>query len=80
MYLDSRLVFPYVSSANRTDESFRNREDPHHHVRDSIFEHIEDFDMVRSFPVDEMHIVHLGVVKKLIGFWNNSMTNVQKNQ
>lgn len=35
--------------------------------------------MIKNFPVDEMHIIHLGVVKKLIGFWNNSLTKEQKN-
>lgn len=79
LYLDNRLVFPHITKADRTDESFRSRSDPNHHIKKSILESIDDFDMIRSFPVDEMHIVHLGVVKKLIGFWNKSLTKVEKN-
>lgn len=75
--MDSRLVFPYITPADRTDESFRSREDPDHHTKDSILETVIGLDMVRSFPVDEMHIVHLGVMKKLIGFWNMTFTTNQ---
>lgn len=67
--LDYRLVFPYITKGNRTNEDFRSRNDPSHHVKPSILESIESLDMVRSFPVDVMHVVHLGVVKKLVVFW-----------
>lgn len=72
--LDSRLVFPYITQGDRTDEDFRNRKDPEHHVKTSILENIEDLDMVSSFPIDEMHVVHLGVVKKLVQEWINVLT------
>lgn len=74
LYLDSRLVFPLITSADRTNESFRSRVDPEHHTGTSILENIENLDMVRSFPIDEMHIVHLGVMKKIIGFWLKTLS------
>lgn len=75
--LDSRLVFPYISKTNRTDEDFRSRMDINHHVKTSILETIHGLDMVHSFPLDEMHIVHLGVVKKLISFWIKTFSKEQ---
>lgn len=69
IYLDSCMVFPQVTIEDRNDEDFRERMDPEHHVKDSILETIHGIDMVRCFPVDEMHIVHLGVTKKLVSFW-----------
>lgn len=74
LHLDSRMVFPLITSADRTNENFRSREDADHHIQTSILETIEDFDMVRSFPIDEMHIVHLGVMKKLISLWLKTLT------
>lgn len=78
--LDFRLVFPHISETNRTDEDFRSRTDPEHHVKTSILETVQGLDMVRDFPLDEMHIVHLGVVKKLISFWNKTFTKDQVNE
>lgn len=75
--LDCRLVFPYITQADRTNEDFRNRKDPEHHVKTSILESIESVDMVRSFPVDEMHVIHLGIVKKLVTDW---ISELNKNE
>lgn len=71
--LDHCLVFPYITQSVRTDEDFRNRKDPDHHVKESILENIDGVDMVHSFPTDEMHIV-LGVMKKLVADWIKNFT------
>lgn len=76
-HLDSTLVFPYITPANKTHDDFIDRTDPEHHVKDTIVENIHNLDMVRGFPVDEMHIVHLGVMKKLIQFWSANFNKKQ---
>lgn len=76
--LDSCMVFPPVEAAFRTDADFRERMQPGHHVGESIIENIPKIDMIKSFAIDEMHVVHLGVVKKLIKFWLDSSSNLQK--
>lgn len=78
--LDHKLVFPHITKSDRTDASFRSREDPQHHVYDSILENIESIDMVKDFVIDEMHIVHLGVVRKLVIFWLSELQADQKAQ
>lgn len=49
------------------DESFRNRENPYHHVGNSILEDI-GIDMVSQFRLDALHLVYLGVVKRMLHF------------
>lgn len=61
-----RVVFPYLAAPLRDDESFRQREDPDHHNYYSIVEELVSVDMVYDFPVDPMHLVHEGTVRKLI--------------
>ena len=53
----------------RTDYNFRNRVNEDHHLLGiSKFEET-DIDMVSQFPVEYMHLVCLGVVKKIIKLW-----------
>ena len=52
----------------RTNESFRRREQESHHLLDSPML-VLDIDMIRDFPIDYMHQICLGVMKKLIEFW-----------
>jgi hypothetical protein len=52
----------------RTDNSFRKRINKNHHKGDSPFEQL-DIDMIYSFPLDYMHLVLLGVFKRLILIW-----------
>lgn len=75
--LDNCLVFPRVTASKRTNEDFRMKIDSeHHHLSEtSLLENIEELDMIHSFAIDEMHIVHLGVMKKLIEIWMASSLN-----
>lgn len=61
----SKVVFPELQSPLRTDASFRGRNCPNHHSGTSLLETLP-MDMVKCFPNDPMHLVHLGVVKKII--------------
>ena len=84
-YQANRMTFPKLDDALRTDESFRLRTDPEHHRRDheSPFLLIVDMNMIDTFAQDYMHIVCLGVMKKLLLFWIEGprfcrLTNVQQ--
>lgn len=44
---------------------------PAHHRYDSILEEIEDLDMVNDFPLDPLHVIYLGVMKRLRRLWLN---------
>lgn len=66
-YIGNRTCFPNLEGFNlRTDLSFRTKEQESHHIETTILENIPGLDMVTSFPLDYMHLVCLGVMKKLL--------------
>lgn len=67
-YSDHRMRFLKLDCPLRTDDNFRQRLNEEHHLGTSKFEEME-IDMVAQFPVEYMHLVCLGVVKKLINLW-----------
>ena len=50
----------------RTNTSFRGREHLGHHNGDSVLERIQSLNMVDDFPLDPMHLVDVGVVRRLL--------------
>ncbi|ELU16222.1 hypothetical protein CAPTEDRAFT_23500, partial [Capitella teleta] len=63
-----RVVYPHLNSPLRTDESFRWQDQPEHHHGQSVFLDV-DINMVTQFPIDYMHQVCLGVMRRLILLW-----------
>lgn len=67
IFKNNRICFPQISNFNlRTDASFRTKEQESHHNETSILEKLPGLNMIDDFPLDYMHLVCLGVVKKLI--------------
>lgn len=64
----NRTVYPPDESELRTDHSFRAQFDPAHHVGLSPLLDLP-IDMVNSFTLDAMHLLYLGVMKKLLDCW-----------
>lgn len=63
----NKVVFPGADFPLRANESFRAREDKnHHHEEKSVLEKLQYLNMVDSFPLDYMHVVLLGVVRKIM--------------
>ncbi|KAJ8970641.1 hypothetical protein NQ314_001092 [Rhamnusium bicolor] len=73
IYYNNRVCFPNLENLRlRTDFEFRSKLQEEHHLGTSILESIPNLDMINSFPLDPMHLLYLGVVKKLIvGLWCN---------
>ena len=67
-YINGRVVLLDVGE-QRTDRSFRLRIDENHHKGESIFNEIVTLDLVRGFPLDYMHCLCLGVMKRLLNIW-----------
>ncbi|CAN7943842.1 unnamed protein product [Ixodes pacificus] len=68
-YIDGRVVFPDVSGIRlRSNETFRTMEDAEHYHSLSPFCSLA-LDMVSSFPLDYMHMVCLGVTRRLLHLW-----------
>ena len=71
VYLEKKGVrFHETDCSPRTNQSFRERLHPPHHVgiENSPFCELE-LDMVASFPLDYMHLVLLGVVRRVLKSW-----------
>ena len=64
----------------RTNESFRDRLDEQHHVGVEASPFCElNIDMIANFPLDYMHLVLLGVVRRLLKSWLGLTAEKKKN-
>lgn len=72
-YLNRRMCFPYqkIKPRERSHEGYTIKVQEEHHVGNSLSDliRIPGFDMVNSFPLDYMHLVTLGAMRKLINLW-----------
>jgi len=75
--IGSRTCFPGTRFIKKTHTDFINRTHEEHHVTDSIsiLTNVPHIDMVYNFSLDYMHLVCLGVVKKLILLWLGNLKN-----
>lgn len=64
----SKVTFPETDAPARTDASFDEMRDTDHHVGTSPLSRLS-FGMVSQFTLDPMHLVYLGVMKRLLGLW-----------
>ncbi|XP_071111468.1 uncharacterized protein [Haliotis cracherodii] len=65
----NKMTFPEINAALRTDIKFDEMRDEEHHAHGrSPFSRLS-IGMVSQFPIDYMHLVCLGVMKKLLMLW-----------
>lgn len=68
--LERRTIYPNEDCQARTDTSFRQQSNPEHHTGNSPLLSIEPpINMITEFLLDFMHLVCLGVMKKLLEYW-----------
>lgn len=68
--LEGRTVFPSVDAEERTDESFRGRNQADHHRGITALLRIMPFlNMICVFLLDSMHLLYEGIMKKLLEYW-----------
>lgn len=58
----------------RIDESFRNKQQEEHHTGDTILQEL-NIDMVIQIVIDYMHLICLGIMKRLLVFWVKGPNN-----
>lgn len=69
VYVNNRMTYPRNDFVLRTDLSFSDRVDEeHHHHGPHGFSGL-DVGMVTRFPLDYMHLVCLGVTRRLLNIW-----------
>lgn len=67
-YTESRVIFPKTDSEKREDEAFARQEYTHHQVGKSPLTGL-NVGLVSGCILDYMHLVCLGVVRRIIFFW-----------
>jgi hypothetical protein len=68
------ITFPQVDAQLRTDDSFYTQIDENHHVGDTVSPLLSaGVPMVTKFPLDYMHLVLLGIMKRLLNMWCNKV-------
>ncbi|CAN7988820.1 unnamed protein product [Ixodes hexagonus] len=76
LYLDGRVAFLDMNCPLRTDLSFRQQHDAEHHKGESILFNLP-INSAHDLPLDYMHLVLLGVVKKLLSLWTSGQLAVR---
>lgn len=67
-HVSHHVFFDDVNCTLRTNENYRLRLQEEHHKTTSILEELP-IDMIKAVPLDYMHLVLLGIVKKMIKMW-----------
>nr|CAH8848041.1 unnamed protein product [Trichobilharzia regenti] len=75
--LEGRMTFPNGNHTLRNDRTFRGQVQASHHRGRSCLEELP-LDMVKSFPLEPMHLIYLGVVKKLVFLWQGLAARREK--
>lgn len=65
---DGKMTFPEIDAPPRIDAQFDEMSDVSHHTGQSPIREL-NIGMVSQFPLDYMHLVCLGVVKRLLRVW-----------
>lgn len=68
LIFNHRVIFPLFVCPLRTMESFNNQMDKDHHRGISSLLSI-NIDCVTQIPLDPMHLLYLGIMKKLLYYW-----------
>ncbi|XP_065650129.1 uncharacterized protein LOC136078356 [Hydra vulgaris] len=70
VYCSNKMTFPKLDAPLRTNEDFLAQKDEEHHTSNMVSPLTElNIGMVSHFPLDYMHLVCLGVVRRMICLW-----------
>lgn len=77
--VERRTIYPIDGTVDeRTDDSFRNQTNAEHHTGFSpLLDITPPINLVVSFVIDFMHLLCLGVMKKLLMYWLKSRLSVR---
>lgn len=80
-YFKKRVCFPDLNCHKRTHEHFVQKQQEEHHIGAdlSILTCIPGIDIINVFSLDYMHLICLGVTKKLINLWLKGPLKIRLN-
>jgi hypothetical protein len=70
----SKVTLPELDAPARTDRNFRKMKDMNHHIEPSPLLAL-NMGLVTQFPLDYMHSVCLGVVRRMLFLWTRGPLN-----
>lgn len=70
VYKNHKMLYTDLRASQRTDMSFLLKEDPNHHRGFTPLQNL-GIGMVTQFPIDYMHSICLGVMRKLLFCWRD---------
>lgn len=71
-YISDRVCFTDLNFIKRTHDNFSKQDDSDHHTGTTILSEIKNINLITDIPLDYMHLIALGVVKKIVcGIWCN---------
>lgn len=77
-WIESKVCFPgTLQNTLRTDNKFANEEYKDHQIGKSILNEIPNFGLITNTPLDYMHLICLGIMKKLLWLWLKGPNNVR---
>ncbi|XP_050065857.1 uncharacterized protein LOC126554901, partial [Aphis gossypii] len=75
-YIQHRMTFPEIDAPLRTNDSFRNKVHEEYHKGDNPLEFLP-IDIVNDVCLDYMHLLCIGIIKRLITFWVKGKKDVR---
>lgn len=75
-FINNRMSYPDLYCPLRTDEGFRSGIYDDWHLGQTPLLSL-DIDMIKSFPLDYMHLACLGVMKRLLLFWTKGNVSIR---
>lgn len=76
-YIENRVVYLKTTANLRTNQTFREKLNPKHHLGDCPLETLP-INLVDDIPYEYMHLVGLGVTRKLILLWTKGKRRIFK--
>lgn len=76
IYENHRMVFLELEAEMRTDHTFRFMIDDDHHIQQSPLAALP-IDMVSRFVLDPMHLLYLGVMRRMLSYWTKGPLTVR---
>lgn len=75
-YYNGRVIMKGISAEKRTDKSFATQTDANHHIGISPLIKL-NVGLISLFPIDYMHAVCLGVMRKLLISWTSGSLHIR---
>ena len=70
-YRNHSMSYSELDAEKRTNESFIQKEQSDHHIGVSPLETVSGINMISMFVLDYMHLILLGIVRRLLHMWWN---------